>query len=168
VTRDIMADRCIAIFSLKSTSNQRPKFLRNRSSIHYRILGGRPCDTVGINVTKGFQKLHFTPIRQPLCLDVTIWVRTPIMRTWSPKRPAANQYHHAGYGYRQSHIHLRCTLSLHGIVPLLKYGKATIKYWEIIADKLSAAGWTWGCCSAVTHHGWHWVVAPPHRAAAIL
>jgi len=25
-----------------------------------------------------------------------------------------------------------------------------MKYWEIIADKLSAAGWSWGYCSAVT------------------
>jgi hypothetical protein len=25
-----------------------------------------------------------------------------------------------------------------------------MKYWEVIADKLSAAGWTWGYCSAVT------------------
>lgn len=33
-----------------------------------------------------------------------------------------------------------------------------MKYWELIADKLSAAGWTWGYCSAVTHHGWRWVV----------
>ena len=33
-----------------------------------------------------------------------------------------------------------------------------MKYWEIIADNLSAAGRTWGYCSAVTSHGWHWVV----------
>jgi len=25
-----------------------------------------------------------------------------------------------------------------------------MQYWEIIADKLSAAGWSWGYCSAVT------------------
>jgi len=25
-----------------------------------------------------------------------------------------------------------------------------VKYWEIGADKLSAAGWSWGYCSAVT------------------
>jgi hypothetical protein len=24
-----------------------------------------------------------------------------------------------------------------------------VKYWEIIADRLSKAGWTWGCVSAV-------------------
>ena len=33
-----------------------------------------------------------------------------------------------------------------------------MKYWEIIADKLSAAGWTWGYSSAVTRDGWRWVV----------
>src|SRR5437660_1903452 len=33
-----------------------------------------------------------------------------------------------------------------------------MKYWEIVADKLSAAGWTWGYCSAVTCDGWRWVV----------
>jgi len=24
-----------------------------------------------------------------------------------------------------------------------------MKYWEIIADKLSKAGWSWGCVSAI-------------------
>ena len=33
-----------------------------------------------------------------------------------------------------------------------------MKYWEIIADKLSAAGWTWGYYSTVTQHGWPWIV----------
>ena len=33
-----------------------------------------------------------------------------------------------------------------------------MKYWEIIADKLSAAGWSWGYCSAVTPFGWRWIV----------
>jgi hypothetical protein len=33
-----------------------------------------------------------------------------------------------------------------------------MKYWEIIADKLSAAGWSWGYCSAVTQYGWRWTV----------
>jgi hypothetical protein len=31
-------------------------------------------------------------------------------------------------------------------------------YWEIIADKLSAAGWSWGYCRAVTRDGWRWIV----------
>jgi hypothetical protein len=33
-----------------------------------------------------------------------------------------------------------------------------MKYWEIVADKLSAAGWSWGYCSAVTRDGWRWIV----------
>src|SRR5437763_15169138 len=33
-----------------------------------------------------------------------------------------------------------------------------MKYWETIADKLSAAGWNWGYCSAVTRDGWRWIV----------
>jgi hypothetical protein len=32
-----------------------------------------------------------------------------------------------------------------------------VKYWEIIADKLSGAGWSWGYCSAVTRDG-RWIV----------
>jgi hypothetical protein len=36
--------------------------------------------------------------------------------------------------------------------------KALMRYWETIADRLSAAGWTWGYCSAVTRDGWRWVV----------
>jgi hypothetical protein len=33
-----------------------------------------------------------------------------------------------------------------------------VKYWEIVGDKLSAAGFTWGYCSAVTRHGWRYIV----------
>ena len=29
---------------------------------------------------------------------------------------------------------------------------------EAIADRLSAAAWSWGCCSAVTKYGWRWIV----------
>ena len=32
------------------------------------------------------------------------------------------------------------------------------KYWEIVPDKLSAAGWSWGYCSAATRDGWRWIV----------
>ena len=32
-----------------------------------------------------------------------------------------------------------------------------MKYWEVIADKLSAAGWSWGYRSAVTKDGWRWI-----------
>jgi hypothetical protein len=33
-----------------------------------------------------------------------------------------------------------------------------MKYWEFIAAKLTAAGWTWGYCSVVTGGGWRWIV----------
>jgi hypothetical protein len=34
-----------------------------------------------------------------------------------------------------------------------------MKYWEIVADKLSAAGWSWSYCSAAaTRDGWRWIV----------
>ena len=40
-----------------------------------------------------------------------------------------------------------------------KFGiMAPVKYWEIIAAKLSAAGRTWGYCSAVTRNGRRWIV----------
>jgi len=28
-----------------------------------------------------------------------------------------------------------------------------LKYWEIIADNLSKAGWSWGCVSAIDSNG---------------
>jgi len=33
-----------------------------------------------------------------------------------------------------------------------------MKYWEIIAGKLTAAGVSWGYCSAVAFHRWRWIV----------
>ena len=33
-----------------------------------------------------------------------------------------------------------------------------MKYWELIADKLTTAGVSWGYCSAVTRDGWCWIV----------
>ena len=33
-----------------------------------------------------------------------------------------------------------------------------MRYWEIVADKLSAAGWSCGYRSAVTEHGRRWIV----------
>jgi hypothetical protein len=38
-----------------------------------------------------------------------------------------------------------------------------VKYWEIIADKLSKAGWSWGCVSAVDSDGRTIFVADAHR-----
>ena len=37
------------------------------------------------------------------------------------------------------------------------------KYWEIIADNLSKAGWSWGCVSAVDSNGRTIFVADAHR-----
>jgi hypothetical protein len=33
-----------------------------------------------------------------------------------------------------------------------------VKYWEIIADKPSAAGYSWGYRHAVTRDGWRFIV----------
>jgi len=36
-----------------------------------------------------------------------------------------------------------------------------VKYWEIIADNLSKAGWSWGCVSAIDSEGRTiWIAAP--------
>ena len=38
-----------------------------------------------------------------------------------------------------------------------------MKYWEIIADNLSKAGWSWGCVSAVDPNGRTIFIADAHR-----
>jgi len=38
-----------------------------------------------------------------------------------------------------------------------------MKYWEIIADNLSKAGWAWGCVSGVDSRGRKIFVADAHR-----
>jgi hypothetical protein len=38
-----------------------------------------------------------------------------------------------------------------------------MKYWAIIADNLSKAGWSWGCVSAVDLNGRTIFVADAHR-----
>jgi hypothetical protein len=38
-----------------------------------------------------------------------------------------------------------------------------VKYWEIIADNLSKAGWSWGCVAAVDSGGQTIFVADAHR-----
>jgi hypothetical protein len=38
-----------------------------------------------------------------------------------------------------------------------------VKYWEIIADNLSKAGWTWGCVSTVGANGRTIWIADAHR-----
>jgi len=38
-----------------------------------------------------------------------------------------------------------------------------MKYWEIIADKLSASGWSWGCVATVDSNGQTIFVADAYR-----
>ena len=38
-----------------------------------------------------------------------------------------------------------------------------MKYWEIIADNLSKAGWSWGCVSAIDSKGRTFWIADAHR-----
>jgi hypothetical protein len=38
-----------------------------------------------------------------------------------------------------------------------------MKYWEIIADNLSRAGWSWGCVATVDSNGQTIFVAEAHR-----
>ena len=40
---------------------------------------------------------------------------------------------------------------------------AAVKYWEIIADNLSKAGWSWGCVATVDSRGRTIFVADAHR-----
>jgi hypothetical protein len=35
---------------------------------------------------------------------------------------------------------------------------SAMKYRELVADKLSAAGWSWRYCGAITRHGWRWII----------
>ncbi len=41
--------------------------------------------------------------------------------------------------------------------------KSLVKYWEIIADNLSKAGWSWGCVSAVNSWGRTIWIVDAHR-----
>jgi hypothetical protein len=38
-----------------------------------------------------------------------------------------------------------------------------VKYWEIIADNLGKAGWSWGCVSAIDANGRTIWIADAHR-----
>jgi hypothetical protein len=38
-----------------------------------------------------------------------------------------------------------------------------IKFWEVIADNLSKAGWSWGCVATVDSNGQTIFVADAHR-----
>jgi hypothetical protein len=41
--------------------------------------------------------------------------------------------------------------------------ESRVKYWEIIADKLSKAGWSWGCVSAIDFEGRTIWIVDAHR-----
>jgi hypothetical protein len=41
---------------------------------------------------------------------------------------------------------------------------ARVKYWEIIADNLTKAGWSWGCVSAIDSRGRTMRIADAHRS----
>jgi hypothetical protein len=41
--------------------------------------------------------------------------------------------------------------------------RCNVKYWEIIADNLSKAGWSWGCVSAIDCNGRTIWIADAHR-----
>jgi hypothetical protein len=43
------------------------------------------------------------------------------------------------------------------------YTRRFMKYWEIIADNLSKAGWSWGCVSAIDSDGRTIWIAHAHR-----
>jgi hypothetical protein len=42
-------------------------------------------------------------------------------------------------------------------------GSDSVKYWEIVADNLSKAGWSWGCVSAADSEGRTICIADAHR-----
>jgi hypothetical protein len=44
-----------------------------------------------------------------------------------------------------------------------KLKKKAVKYWEIIADNLSKAGWSWGCVSALNSNERTIWIADAHR-----
>ncbi len=60
-------------------------------------------------------------------------------------------------------------MPVHITLSLLRGGKkrqiCRVKYWGIIADNLSKAGWTWGCVASVDREGRTiWVVAAERDA----
>jgi hypothetical protein len=43
------------------------------------------------------------------------------------------------------------------------HARHSMKYWEIIADNLSKAGWSWGCVSTIDSNGRTIWIADAHR-----
>jgi hypothetical protein len=48
-------------------------------------------------------------------------------------------------------------------LPLTREAVDAMKYWEIIADNLSKAGWSWGCVATVDSNGRTIWIADAHR-----
>jgi hypothetical protein len=49
------------------------------------------------------------------------------------------------------------------VKPQEQKSRTFVKYWEIIADNLSKAGWSWGCVATVDSNGQTIFVADAHR-----
>ena len=48
---------------------------------------------------------------------------------------------------------------------IIRASSSRVKYWEIIADNLSKAGWSWGCVATVNREGRTiWVVDAERNA----
>ena len=45
----------------------------------------------------------------------------------------------------------------------MKKKELRVKYWEIVADNLNKAGWSWGCVSAIDSNGRTIWIADGHR-----
>jgi hypothetical protein len=45
----------------------------------------------------------------------------------------------------------------------LIFRQVPLKYWEIIADNFSKAGWSWGCVAVIDSNGRTIFVADAHR-----
>ena len=72
-------------------------------------------------------------------------------------RDRAGAVHGLAFEAPLARIGARCSALLHG-----KYG-AAVKYWEIIADNLSKAGWSLGWVSAIDSSGRTMWIANAHR-----
>ena len=44
-----------------------------------------------------------------------------------------------------------------------RHNPINVKFWEVIADNLSKAGWSWGCVATVDSNGQTIFVADAHR-----
>jgi hypothetical protein len=59
---------------------------------------------------------------------------------------------------------MRAYLALRSAFPKTLRGKAAVKrYWEIIVDNLTKAGWSWGCVTAVNREGRTIWIVDAHR-----